>query len=350
MAEVLIIAKPLVPPWDDGTKNLARDLAQGLRRHRPRTFGRGVVLPGGVLEPPPAGPLHWLGRLLLGAPADLWHFLFTPNPRTSTVARGAARWRRRPTVQTVTSRPRADLPPSLLFADRLVVLSRATERALRERGVPAERLRRIPPACPPLAPFDEEERRAARRRLGLPAAAPVVVFPGDLETGEGAAHVLDAFAARAERDAVLVMACRPKTARAAAREAHLRRRADPGRVRWVGRTPDIHALLGAADVVALPSRDLSAKVDLPIVLLESQWLARPVIVAAESSAAELAEAGAARVVDGVDALIGALDQLLADAEARDRAGRAARAFAEAHHHPARMAAAYERVYDELLAP
>ena len=122
-----------------------------------------------------------------------------------------------------------------------------------------------------------------------------------------------------------------------------------GRVRWVGETDGIHALLGAADVVALPSDDLWAKMDHPLVLLEAMSLERPVVVAAGTPAAELAEGGAARAVEpDAGAVAEAVGALLEDAEAARALGERGRARVLAVHAPARVAAAYERVYDGLL--
>lgn len=364
MARVLLVSKPLVPPWNDSSKNLARDVASGLSRHVPVVLGdgtsawappRGEVEPvyrdRGRFAPGMQAQLRVLSRLALGPRADLWHFFFAPNPKSSAAGRACAKLRRAPTVQTVCSRPR-DLARarSLLFADLTVVLSRQTLADLANAGVPEARLAHIPPAVPPLAIPSADERRAARTTLGLPLEAPLVVFPGDLELGDGAGRIVEAFA-RMTRDAILVMACRPKTPGAKQAEERLRARASAlglaERVVWIGETPHIHALLGAADVVALPSADLFAKMDLPLVLLEAMWLARPVVVAAGGPAAELADGGAAIAADE-GALAGEIDRLLDDGEARAELGERARRAAEERFEPARMSAEYEAVYDRIL--
>ncbi|MBX3270080.1 MAG: glycosyltransferase family 4 protein [Sandaracinaceae bacterium] len=347
MAVVLLVSKPLGPPWNDGSKNLARDLAEGMRRHLPRALvtqtgwrpRRGQVEPIGRHT-----ALATLAHLATGPRPDLWHFFFAPNPRTSLAARALGRARRVPSVHTVCSRPRElRAAQRLLFADRTVVLSRATEVALESVGA---RVLRIPPATPALAPLDAAARRETRRALGLPLEAPLLVYPGDLEHGEGAARILAAHA-RMRTETWLVMACRTKTR--AAREAERRLRTESGpRVTWVGETGAIHALLGAADAVALPSTDLYAKVDLPLVLIEAMWLARPVLVAADSPAAELAEDGAALAVEPhPDAIAAALDDLADDGAKRAAQGALARRAAQSRYDVAAMAAAYERLYDEL---
>jgi hypothetical protein len=365
---VLFVSKPLGPPWNDSSKNLVRDLALGLTRYDAVAFGR--RRDAGALGRARIEPLHpdvrgafspglrengrVLLRLLAGARADAWHFFFAPNPKTSTVARLASGARRVCTVQTVCSVPGDGTDVArVLFGDRVVVLSRHTERRFLAAGVARERLVRIAPAVPPLEPPSEAERTRLRGALGISRDAPLVLYPGDLEFGEAARLVLEAHATLPP-DVELALACRPKTPAARAKEAALRERARElathARVHFVGETPEILTLVAAADVVALPSTVAYAKMDYPLVLLEAMALERPVLVAAGTPAAELAENGGARAVQArVESLAEELARLLADTDGRRALGAAARAVARADFSRERMAAAYELLYDELLS-
>jgi glycosyltransferase involved in cell wall biosynthesis len=295
-----------------------------------------------------------LAHLLLGQRADARHFFFAPNARTSSVARWLSRARRARTIQTVCSVPAdgADLE-QVLFGDRVVVLSAHTERRFLAAGVARERLARIAPAVPPLDVPSPESRRATRRELGLDTERPLLLYPGDLEFGSAAALVLEAHA-RLGAEPDLALACRVKTPRAREVEAELRERSrvlgTAERVHFLGETPKILELLGAADVVTLPSTVAYAKMDYPLVLLEAMALARPVVVAAGTPAAEIAENGAALAVPADEtALTRALSDLLADEAAREALGRAARTAARERFGRVRLAQAYELLYDGLLA-
>ncbi len=362
------MSKPVGPPWNDSSKNLVRDLALGLTRHDAVAFGRqGGDTRLGRAELRPIHPstrggfspglrenARVLGELMLGERCDAWHFFFAPNPRTSTVARLIASARRRRSVQTVCSVPaeHADLG-RVLFGDRIVVLSRHTEARFLAAGVARERLVRIPPCAPPLEPPTDAERLATRRELGLDPERPLLLYPGDLEFGDAAQLMLEAHA-RLDEDIVLALACRAKTpaakqlARALAERA--RELGTDSRVRFLGEVPRILALLGAADVVALPSSAAYAKMDYPLVLLEAMALERPVVVAEGTPAAELAEGGGARAVPAAPGeLARALGGLLADGAERRRLGEAAGALTRSEYTRARMAGAYEVLYDELLS-
>ncbi|MEM1418973.1 MAG: glycosyltransferase, partial [Myxococcota bacterium] len=335
MPRALLVSKPLEAPWNDSSKNLVRDLAGALPAHD--VVPTVLVREGGRSPSPSVAILEAYPRRSRGLPGladqgmafarllargargrarrghDLWHFFFAPNPRGSRAAEALARASGRPSVQTVCSEPPPGNPQPWLFGDRIVVLSARVERRLLDAGVAPSRLRRIPPPVPDLATPTEAQRLAARGRFQLPSAAPLVVYPGDLEFGRGAYLVLEAFARLHTEGAQLVMACRAKTARAREAERELRTKATelaPGRVHWVGETPAIHALLGAADVVALPTDTLYAKMDYPLAVLEAMRMSRAVVVAAHTAAAELAgPLGAAPAVEVSDIDIGELAAL-----------------------------------------
>lgn len=357
-AEVLFVSKPVAPPWNDSSKNLVRDLAGALRCVRGVTLARrGVGGPGRAVYPAAPGGGGFAPALrdqlaVLGALAvsrePLWHFFFAPNPRTSTVGRWAARLRGRRSVHTVCSAPAAEVDPrAVLFADRTVVLSAATERRFLDAGVPAETLRRIPPSVPPLAALDDGTRGRIRAELEVPAGAPLVIYAGDLEVGGGAERSLELL--RRDDSVVLLMACRAKTPAAAREEARLRATLGPerGRVRWVGETDRILDLVGASDLLLLPSDSLYAKMDYPLVVLEAMAMGVPALVCEGTPAAELVDGGGVVAAEPAAAAAVAA-QLTADRGRLSALGRAGASAAERNHSPRAMARAYEAVYDELL--
>lgn len=368
MASILFVSKPIAPPWNDSGKNLVRDLARGLTRHRATLMVRPESDPNagasltravyaarsGGFAPALADNARVFSYLLTARGHDLWHFFFAPNRKSNLAGRLATGVRRKRTVHTISSAPRdvRAIAPQL-FAEQNVVLSRHTEQRFLDAGLEASRLTRIAPAIEPLTPPTDAQRDVFRGLLGLPSGVPLVVYPGDLEFGEGARLAVESLRGLATQGVHLVLACRAKTRRATEAEASLRERVVrwglERQVHWVGETPHIHALLATADVVCLSSTDLYAKMDYPLVLLEAMSLGRPVIVAKGSAAEEITEGNAARAIEPtVDALASATSALLDDAGgARELGARAILAVkARFSHHV--MAAAYEALYDQML--
>ena len=368
MVDVLFVSKPVTPPWNDSSKNLVRDIAGHLQRHTPVVMGRpGQACPidrgriEAVYRPASAGGfapslrenLGVFRHLLLGRPVALWHFFFAPNPKSSAAGRLAGGIRGVPSVHTVCSVPtNTSSIRKLLFADATVALSRSSYERFRQEGVSESALRMIPPSVPPLSEPTPAKRRALRAKHALPSDAPIWIYPGDLEFGGGAEVALEGFAAWNRQEATLLMTCRRKTSQAdealSRLVAQTRQWGIEAQVRWIGETRDIHELLALSDFVVMVNPSAYAKMDYPLVALESMCLGRPVIVAEGTPAAELAEDGAALAVEATGgALAEVIEALSTDEMARAEVGRRARRLVTSKFSPLEVAAAYELLYEEI---
>lgn len=361
---VLFVSKPIAPPFHDGAKCLVRDLATHYARFRPIVLTTAdapelassvqhdrLYPTAGSFAPALADNARVLRRLLVGARPNVWHFVFAPNPASSSAAKLARAIRRVPTVQTVASAPRTfDGVAKLLFGDVVVALSEHTRSRLVAGGAEPSRIAVVPPTVPRTAPPSNDARARARREIGVEDDRPIVVYPGDVEMSRGARLTADAVPAMlaAARDAVIVFACRKKTERAEQAEAALRAELAPfgERVRFAGEVSHLPDLLASASVVLFPVDDLYGKVDLPIALLEAMALRVPVVALDEGPLAELR--GAVHVGLDAAALARACTELLADEGRRAEVVAIAAEAIEARHRPEKAAAAYEELYERVL--
>jgi phosphatidylinositol alpha-1,6-mannosyltransferase len=365
---VLFVSKPIVPPFDDGSKCLVRDIAGALRVAEPTV----MVSPGAPSLGPrvrrehvygaasrfaPSGNALAFNRLMFGEPLDLWHFVFAPNAASSSAAHVAIRSRRSrgwkgKVVQTIASHPQS-FTRALFFGDRLVALSEWTRGKLLGAGIPDAIIRVIPPCAGEPAPRATRDETLAR--LGIEPSAlgarggPVILYPGDLHVSSGAATVALAAAEvlRAIPGARFVFACRAKGAHAATYEAGLREalRGLEAYVHIVGSVDDMHGLVAAADIVAFPVDDLRGKVDLPIVLLEAMALGKPLVLA---TGGPLDELPGVRVAPRDDvALAQALIDLCNDEGARLHHGEIGKETWQRKHTPEVVAAQHDALYLEL---
>ena len=187
MARVLMVSKPIAPPWNDSSKNLVRDLATHLQRHRATVMiaARQCAAAAAASRtrrctrsaPPASRPRCATTRACSAgcsrAPRhDLWHFFFAPNPRSSLAGRVAARAAARADGADRVQRAarRASTCDAVLFADRTVVLSRHTEARLLAAGVPRARAAAHPAGGRAArAAYATATARACASELGLPA-------------------------------------------------------------------------------------------------------------------------------------------------------------------------------------
>ena len=373
-ARLLFVSKPIGPPYQDGTKCLVRDLALNLKTVTPVVMtARGaapfagspvkadhvvswpVYANPGTFQPGLGQNLRAVWSLLSGADADLSHFVFAPNAKSSMMGDWLKRARGVPALQTIASPPRRfENPRRLIFGDIVVAQSSWTrtrlEQAFRESAVEAPRLEVIPPPLGQLSPKSQVDQAEARRALDIPPDVPLFVYPGDLETSGGARAVKRLVAPLVESmpGAVVVFAYRAKTEQAPVIADDLRRTLDPGSVRVVGEVADVLALIASATAVLFPVDDLWGKVDLPIVLLESMELGVPVIALDWGPLRDLE--GVLKVPDTRErTLLTAALALAHDSPERQRVIAAQRAGIARRHRVDMVCRAYERLYSDLLS-
>jgi phosphatidylinositol alpha-1,6-mannosyltransferase len=256
--------------------------------------------------------------------------------------------RRARTVHTIASAPdNLEHVAPMLFANRVVALSKHTAARLERSGITATV---IPPALAPISVSKDSIARA-RERHRLPER--FVLYPGDLEFGDGAQTFVTAAAKAPELG--WVVASRPKTPRAReARESlEALARESGAPIVWLGEIDDIHAVVAAASLVSLVSNTLHAKMDWPLVLLEALALEVPVLVARGGASEELEPSGAATPLPSghPDALVAAARTWLDVREnsARREALASASQWVASTCGPSVVARAHEALYDELLA-
>ena len=237
-------------------------------------------------------------------------------------------------------------------ANAFVAISSVIERELREAGVGAERIRRIPNGIDPVrfAPPSATERAQLRERLGLPAAARIVVYTGRLVRTKGLLPLLQAWRelAAGRPDARLLLVGSGGLDMHAC-EAELRdfveRYGLGASVQFTGAVEDVSGYLRAADVFAFPSEDEAFGLS----LAEAMACGLPSVATDVGGLADLLRDGhnGLRVSAGsVVSIRDALAVLLDEPERRESLGRAARREAADGYAIDAVVEAYER----LLAP
>ncbi len=198
--------------------------------------------------------------------------------------------------------------------------------------------------CDAFAPLDTVE---ARSRLGLPQGTPLVLFISSGGTGDarkGWDLLQDALPAVRDRHPDVTVVVAGPTAPDG---GHVESAAP---VIWLGQVHGdaaLAVLYGAADVVAVPSREDN----MPLVAMEAQSCGRPVVAFAIGGLPDIVEHQAtgylARAHDTDDLATG-LVQAIDDSAHERRWSQAARERALRTWSPDVVVARYEAVYDEAI--
>ncbi len=240
---------------------------------------------------------------------------------------------------------------ALRRADRLVAVAVAQAEWLREYIHPSPPIAVIPNAIDVerfAAPVDG---LPARRSLGIPDEAPVIVSVGRLVSVKGYDVLIDALAlCAAERKVpvvhLILVGTGPEQAALGKRAAAARL---GERVHFVGLQPDPRPFLAAADLFCLASRSES----MGIAGVEAMAAGLPVVATRTGGLPEVVVEGeTGRLVPPEDpeALARALADLLAQPDLRRRYGEAGRRRARAHHGIRARAERITALLEELASP
>lgn len=229
--------------------------------------------------------------------------------------------------------------------DRILCVSEGVCASYLRAGVPAAKLRTVRNGLRPCPP--RRERAGIRQRLGLPAAAPVLLTVGRLTEQKGHHDLIAAMPAVLASVPDAVVLCAGDGPLAGDLRALVRALGLEERAHLLGQRDDVPDLLTAADAFVLPSLFEG----LPLAALEAMAAGLPVVGTRVCGTSEV-------VVDGVTgrlvaprdspALAGALVEVLSDPGRATRWGQCGRQRVVEEFSAARMAAETVAVYAEAL--
>ncbi len=206
--------------------------------------------------------------------------------------------------------PRRRLKWALPRAARVIAVSRALAEQVHSLGVPSERIDIVRNGIDKHT-FRPRNRVEARRRLGLPAAEPIVLYVGHVTAAKGAVDLVRAYAegGRRLRAAHLVMLGEGE----ATEECRALARDFEAKISFVGARPhgEVATWLAACDVLALPSWNEG----MPNVVLEALASGRPVVASHVGGIPEVVDSSAKGLLvppRDPGALAGALERVLGE--------------------------------------
>ena len=201
------------------------------------------------------------------------------------------------------------------------------EAAVRDLGLPPERITVVPRGRDPRRLGSPSPRRRARsrERLGLGDDERVVVTAGRHEFQKGQLDLVEAIARLADRGRTLLLIA----GREGTLTPELRSAAAPlgDRVRLLGHRDDLPEILAAADLFAFPS----LYEGMPGAVIEAMALGLPVVASDIPPVREVVEPGVSALLvppGEPGSLAAAIDAMLADRERASAAGRRGREIFE----------------------
>ncbi len=298
--KILLATRPLVPPWDEASKNFAYFLGREVHNHDLTLLTTQVPLedlPETVTEAPIFSTSHLdvfakfsLFRYLrkVRNQFDVTHYLFTPTKTNTNLIKGLAFPTKGKTLQTVATL-RQDLYTeaelrSLLFADQLVVYTDRTKTSLNNLGF--KNVTRIYPGIDLDRYQPNSKNMDFVRSLGFDESHFLVMYPGEY-TRLGATDMLvdcliTFFQNHPDTTIRFVFANRVKNeADQKKKEEVIERMEKAGIAEYIAYSdtvPDMPSLYNSADIIAFPVVDLKGKFDVPLIIIEAYACGTPVIL------------------------------------------------------------------------
>ncbi len=315
---ILLYTRPIIPPWDEASKNLAYDIAINMPKNqfeislltpKKSAFNQELVEKYPYIKPEkiyssPTLNLKEKIQLLLRLfkfrlNTDLIHFLFTPRSITSFLIRLRLKFSKVKTVQTVATLSKKNLKNSkklkkILFADTIIVQSKNTYQQLKNKGL--EKIKLIYPGIN-LEKYQPAQKDAETlKKLKLKISDFVVLYTGEYTRLKASDDIVEAlkilFKDYPQMDNLkFIFACRIKSKKDRTKKTKIIKTLEKesllNRIIFLDTFSEMEKLYNISDINIFPVQEMAGKFDTPLTLVESMACGKPIIVSKLKNLKEL---------------------------------------------------------------
>ncbi len=370
MKKILLITRPIAPPWDEASKNFAYTLAKKLDIFEIYLLTNGFLpdLPPHIHQKPiyTSNQLSYLQKarllklrsLLQKNDFDILHYMLTPAKLNAFSFKTFIKPGRAKIIQTVATL-REDLYSekeikNFLFGDLIVTYSDYAKNKLNSLGF--ANVKRIYPGID-LEEYKKTEKNAdLMKQKNIAQSDFVINFTGEYTRLGAIDLVIDSFIeiVKIIPEAKLALAARIKNSADDRKKKEvlekLKKHDLLERVSFFDdgsyQMPDVYNL---CDLSLFPVSDMKGKFDIPLAVIEAMACEKPVIISNLPILSEIARPDNSVIIEkgNIQELIRAVLDLYRDQEKRNRMGSAARSFVKTNFDIEKIAEIYSRIYAKL---
>jgi len=297
--EILLVTRPLTPPWDEASKNFAYLLAKNLKKyhfhilvgkHDPSLGNhvtQHVIYRGSDWTTLQKTKLVLKLFIILkkNPQINIVHFLFAPTPFNTRILQKLISVFPLRVVQTVARIYEYNKLKmnSLLFADKLIVYSHYTANQL--NTIEKNKIKIISPFIEfnDFPPINTQEREKFRKKWGINKEDKIILYPGEYSRLDALDNLWQGFLSLKDRlpNAKLYLACRIKNREDQKEEKRFKKMVSSyhlsSSVNFLGKVPNIREIYSLSDLVVFPVKSMEGKFDFPFVLLEALSCGIPIV-------------------------------------------------------------------------
>ena len=294
--KVLLVTRPICPPWDEASKNFAYDLACNIKDAEIHllTYEKLSDLPTNIIQEDiysEAGlnlnQKYRLYKFLKKADGfDIIHSLFTPTKLNSFLLKRALRNKPAKIIQTAATL-REDLYSKndfkkMLFGELIITYSDYAKEKLEKMGFNS--IKRIYPGIDTLKYSPAPKNFELAKRFNIDNGDFVINFPGEYTRLGAIDDVIETFAnlISERKNLKLLLACRVKNEKDLQKKkeivGRLKEKNILGRAAFADdRNYKMEDIYNLSEIIIFPARDMRGKFDIPLAIIEAMACRKPVI-------------------------------------------------------------------------
>lgn len=371
--KILLVTRPISPPWDEASKNFAYYLAKNVTGFFPYLLTNGIIseLPSTQQRSIyTSNDFSYFQKLRLikhlrkmKNDFDILHYIFTPTKQNSFLLKNfvnAGKNKGVRIIQTIATL-REDLYSdkdlkNIMFGDLIITYSNHAKNKLNALGF--NNVKRVYPGID-LAYYSPQPKDIdSMKQLGLEETDFVVTYPGEYirlgATDDIADMIIKYSAELRTKNIKILFACRTKNDKDAISKkdkviARMKARNVLDRAIFVDIFSDMAKLYNLSDVIIFPVQNMRGKFDVPLAAVEPMACEKPVIVSDLPILKEFAQDGNSVTIQkgNIDELASAIFDLYQNPEKRTALGKAGRKFCEENFDIKKVADIYSQIYAKL---
>lgn len=374
MKKILLVTRPICPPWDEASKNFAYYLAKHIKGTEIHLLTNGILpdLPSNVIQENIYTSSHFslMQKIKLFMflqknrnNFDIIHYLFTPTKQNSFLIKNFANppagGNRGKIIQTIATL-REDLYSDddlkkILFADLIITYSDYSKNKLENLGF--KNIQRIYPGINLDLYSPASKNSEMMKGFGIKQDDFVATYHGEFTRLGGMDNLVNMLVSKSEiikqKYIKIILACRVKNEADRSKKEEISNIIRKNDLEDYVKLPEtftsLEKVYNLGDVALFPVENMRGKFDVPLVVVEAMACEKPVIISNLPIFREFAnEQNSVKIETGnMEKVFRAVLDIKENPERYAEIGKNARKFATENFDIEKVAEKYEEVYKNL---
>jgi glycosyltransferase involved in cell wall biosynthesis len=370
--KILLVTRPLSPPWDEASKNFAFDLVKNISNQDITILTSDFN--GELNQNITQAQIHahskndfkfsekvksLLFQILKRKKFDIIHYMFTPAKLNNFAIKTFIKNKQVKTIQTIATLREDLYSPAeikkLIFGDVIITYSKYAQQKLQKIGI--KNVYQIYPGINLEKFFVEDKDEDLMEKWKIKPTDFLIAFNGEYTRLGATDLIVDTFLELwknpANHHLKYLNACRIKNKKDEMKKNEItekfRKAGHLDKVIFTGTFGDVNKIYNLADVIIFPINDMNGKFDVPLAMIEPYACQKPVIVSDLPILKEFSSSKINVIIPRNDkkALMKAILDLKNDKNNRKILGERAYNFAKETFNIQDVAHSYEEIYKSL---